>query len=191
MIVCIEGSNCRGKTTLINELTKKYGYSSSKSVPDWFQQYIPFARNLEPKFQRKVYEVGHIAAYMDAQKQARTVLFDRSYISTFIRLFFEENKSIEKCVEDVMNFKYKPDLVVVLVVPFEIVYERYKTIHNGESPNFKFYVYENEVFKHLARKCDNIIIVNNDISMEDNFDKNSNIIHKIVKRKEFINESIK
>ena len=116
MIIYIEGSNCSGKTTLISQLKDKYGYQVSKSVPEWFQNYIPFARSLIPKQQKKVYEVGHISAYEMAKINDSITIFDRSYISTFIRLSYQENKSIIKCIYDIDLFTYKPNLLIILLL---------------------------------------------------------------------------
>lgn len=163
MIIYIEGSNCSGKTTLITQLHDKYGYHVSKSVPEWFQNYIPFARSLSSEHQKKMYEVGHISAYEMARLNDNITIFDRSYISTFIRLSFQENKSVSECVRDIDSFPYKPDLLIVLVVPYDIICERYNNIYNNGIPNYEFYLYENEVFKQIAEKYDNIILSNNNL----------------------------
>lgn len=167
MIIYIEGSNCSGKTTLISQLEDKYGYQVSKSVPEWFQNYIPFSRSLIPEQQKKIYEVGHISAYEMAKLKDGITIFDRSYISTFIRLSYQEKKSVKKCIEDIDSFPYKPDLLIILSEPYEIVCERYKNIHNNELPNYEFYFYENEIYKQIAKKYDNILLVSNN-SLQNN-----------------------
>ena len=54
-IIVIEGSNGAGKTTVIKNMQIRYNFVSSKSVPDWYRKYIPFARNLAPELQKQVY----------------------------------------------------------------------------------------------------------------------------------------
>lgn len=151
MIIYVEGSNCSGKTTFITQLKEKYGYQVSKSVPEWFQSYIPFARTLIPEHQKKMYEIGHISAYEMAKSNDDITIFDRSYISTFIRLSYQEKKSISKCIEEIDLFAYSPDLLIILSAPYEIICERYKNIHNNKLPNYEFYLYENEVYKQILK----------------------------------------
>lgn len=178
MIIYVEGSNCSGKTTLISQLKDKYGYQVSKSVPEWFQNYIPFARNLIPEHQRKVYEIGHISAYETAKLNDCITIFDRSYISTFIRLSYQEKKSISKCIEDIDLFSYKPDLLIILIESYEVICKRYKKIHNNEIPNYEFYLYEKEIYKQIAEKYDNILLVSNNNFQNDNLLENTGKIIK-------------
>lgn len=158
-IIAIEGSNCSGKSTLIDYLVKYYNFKSSKSVPEWFRPYIPFARELQPQIQRKIYEIGHIAAYYNALKEKKCTIFDRCYFSTYIRLSYQESKTVNECVDQIASFHYKPDLIIVLTVPKEIMEQR--LVERNKQFNQDFFEYENSVYLQLSLKYDNIILVDN------------------------------
>lgn len=158
-IIAIEGSNCSGKSTLIDYLVKCYGFNASKSVPEWFRHYIPFARKLPPQVQREIYEIGHIAAYYDALKEKNCTIFDRCYFSTYIRLSYQEGKTVDECVDQIASFRYKPDLVIVLTTSKEILEQRF--IERDEQFNHDFFKYENSVYLQLSLKYDNIILIDN------------------------------
>lgn len=158
-IIAIEGSNCSGKSTLIDYLAKYYDFKTSKSVPEWFRPYIPFARELPPQIQRKIYEIGHIAAYNDAVKEKDYTIFDRYYFSTYIRLAYQETKSINECVDQIASFHYKPDLTIILIVPKEIIEQR--MAERSERFDQGFFEYENSVYLQLSLNYDNIILVDN------------------------------
>lgn len=160
-IVVIEGSNGSGKSTLINYLKDKYDIIVSKSVPEWFRDYIPFARSLNPDEQKKVYEIGHIAAFKDAVKNEKLVIFDRYFYSTIIRLCFEERKTIESCIEEIARFPYKPDFTVYLSVSYDEIIRRLSTRENFGSVDYEFYCYEKEIYLKLSELYDNIVIVDN------------------------------
>jgi thymidylate kinase len=56
-IIVIEGSHCSGKSTTIRSLCSNYDFIESKSVPEWFREYIPYARSKGYEEQMTLYEI--------------------------------------------------------------------------------------------------------------------------------------
>ena len=76
------------------------------------------------KHNTRIDYIGHIAAYYDALKEKKCTIFDRCYFSTYIRLSYQESKTVNECVDQIASFHYKPDLIIVLTVPKEIMEQR-------------------------------------------------------------------
>lgn len=148
MNIYVEGSNCSGKTTLINKLVERYHYKAVKSVPDWFRQYINYARQQEPEIQKNIYEIGHISAYQEV-KQNDIVLFDRSFISTFIRIGFMQKKEIADIINEIEMFGYEPDLLLIVDISFQKMKKRYVEKY-GEFPDYDFFSFEHSIYQKLV-----------------------------------------
>ena len=180
-VIVIEGSNGVGKTTLINNMALTYDFISLKSVPDWYQKYIPFARSLPPEDQKKVYMIGHEANYTSLNNKNNYIL-DRFFYSTIIRLNYEEDMTISNTVSEIMNIKIMPDIIIYLKASKSIVFDRLSK-RNGTYLNDDYYEYENEVFDLLSKKYDRIVIVDNSNTIDATTDE---VIEKLRTNKIFL-----
>ena len=158
-IIVIEGSNGAGKTTVIKNMQIRYNFVSSKSVPDWYRKYIPFARSLAPELQKQVYMIGHEANYLSFNEDENYVL-DRFFYSTIIRLNYELKRSVSDTVNEILKIQILPDIVIYLNTDKKIVLNRLIK-REGFTFDDILFEYENEVFKQLSKKCDTMIIVDN------------------------------
>ena len=180
-IIVIEGSNYSGKSTIIDKIVSDNSdIIPAKSVPDWFREYIPFARTLPPKQQQMIYEIGHIASYMAAKGKEQNIIFDRFYFSTFIRLFYQNQKSEEDCIREIVSFPYKPDMTFALIISYEELLRRHQQRQDVVPIIPKLYHYENEIYLKLEKDLENFIVINND-TKESNCDKM--ILSKIRRKK--------
>ena len=182
-IVVIEGTHYSGKSTTIKYYCENSNFKESKSVPDWFRQYIPYARSLDNFNQKKVYEIGHLAAYYDAKKSESNYMFDRWIFTTIIRLNFADKIPYEKTVEQILNLTIMPDLILILSASEQLIKERAILRDNNFDFNQEFYNYENNVFSTL-KKDKRFVIINNEGNIIDTFEtidnvlSNKNIIEK-------------
>src|SRR5574344_426100 len=97
-IIVIEGSHCSGKSTTIRSLCSNYGFMESKSVPEWFREYIPYARSKGYEEQMIFYEIGHKASYSEARNSIDDFVFDRWVYTTIVRLNYDKGISVEETV---------------------------------------------------------------------------------------------
>lgn len=143
-IIVIEGSNGTGKTTVIKEMQREYNFVSSKSVPEWFRKYIPFARSLTPELQKYVYMIGHKANNLSLDERP-DYIFDRSFCSTIIRLNYELKKSVFETVQEISDVQINSDVIIHLKTNKKLILNRL-TERNCFVFDSLFFEYENEVF---------------------------------------------
>ena len=151
-------------TIEIKNMQIRYHFVSSKSVPDWYRKYIPFARNLAPELQKQVYMIGHEANYLSFNANEDYVL-DRFFYSTIIRLNYELKRSVSDTVNEILEIQILPDIVIYLNTDKKIVLNRLIKRENFIFDDV-FFEYENEVFKYLSQKCDKMIIVDNNNNID-------------------------
>ena len=158
-IIVIEGSNGTGKSTVIKKIKQIYNITDKKSVPDWFREYIDFARKCPLEIQKEIYKIGHDANYFECNKN-EDYIFDRFYYSTVIRINYGLGISIEDTVKEILSFKNIPDILFLLQANVESVERRL-----NDRDNFifdkDFYDYENKVYELLLNKCDIMYIIDN------------------------------
>lgn len=155
--IVIEGSNGVGKTTLIKNMEKKYDFISLKSIPDWYREYIPFARSLEPEIQKQMYMDWH-EANLNSLNEENDYILDRFFYSTIIRLNYKLNIPVEDTVKEILNIKLNPDIVIYLQANKELVINRLSQRENYVFDE-KFFDYENTIFNQLSQIYDRMIIV--------------------------------
>ena len=175
-IVVIEGSNGTGKSTIIKKIKEIYNITDKKSVPNWFREYINFARNCPFEIQKEIYKIGHDANYFECNEN-EDYIFDRYYYSTIIRINYGLDISIEDTVKEILSFKNIPDIIFLLQANLELVEER---LNNRDNFIFDkdFYNYENKVFKLLLNNCDIMYVIDNSGNINSTIDKICNILDK-------------
>ena len=181
-IVVLEGSNGVGKSTIANILSNNEDMILMKSVPDWFQKYISFARSCPLEIQKEIYKIGHEANYYSCLS-CNDYIFDRFIYTTIIRINYELNISVNDTVNEILSYVNIPDLVLVLKATYDEIEKR--LVNRGHtSINFDFICYENEVFEQLSKKSDIIYLIDNSDDIEFVVDEIRDLIDlKIKKRK--------
>ena len=166
-IIVLEGSHCSGKSTAIEYIKNNLNFNVSKSVPNWFREFIPYARSQNSEVQGKIYEIGHMAVYNEAINSKNNYVFDRWQYTTYIRLCYNEMDSIDQTVEKIEKIASRPDMVLIIRSSIDNILkrmiERDKFIHFDEN----FYRFENEVFNILANNDEIFKIIDNNGSTEE------------------------
>ena len=155
-IYVIEGSNGVGKSSIINLLNEKYGIRVSKSVPEWFYQYIPMVRKLPSKQELKFYECAHISAFME-KKDNIAIVFDRSIYSTVIRIFYSDNKTVMETFAYIVQIDIHPKLAFILKTDRNTCKERLNNREVSGKFDEDFFAYENEVYDLMLKYMNNCI----------------------------------
>lgn len=184
-LIIIEGSNGSGKTEVINRITQKYDIIDKKSIPEWYRSEIEFARKCPFDIQKTIYLYGHEANYLECDKELNYI-FDRYAYSTIIRINYELKKKVEETINEILSFKYKADLIIVLKSNKEELKKRLTARCNFDF-NEDFYNYENQIYERLSTICDIMFIVNNDGNIDDTIEIISGIISQNVRVRKKIN----
>lgn len=184
-LIVIEGSNGSGKTEIVNRMTKKYDIIDKKSIPDWYRSEIEFARKCPFDIQKEIYLYGHKANYLECDKE-KNYIFDRYAYSTIIRINYELGKPVEETINEIINYKYKPDLIIVLKSNKEKIKKRLASRYNFDF-NEDFYNYENQIYEYLSTICDIMFIVNNNGDIDDTIEIISSIINQNIRVRKKVN----
>ena len=184
-LIVIEGSNGSGKTEIVNRMTKKYDIIDKKSIPDWYRSEIEFARKCPFDIQKEIYLYGHKANYLECDKE-QNYIFDRYAYSTIIRINYELGKPVEETINEIINYKYKPDLIIILKSNKEKIKKRLVPRYNFDF-NEDFYNYENQIYEYLSTICDIMFIVNNNGNIDDTIEIMSSIINQNIKVRKKVN----
>lgn len=182
-IVVVEGSHCSGKSTTIKELCKRTGFFESKSVPQWFRMYIPYARGMDSDNQLKIYEIGHKAAYYEATQSQEDYIFDRFIYTTIIRLNYDDGISVQETVKQILSFDIHPDVTIILHANLDVIKKRRLERDGTLDFDTKFYQYENEVFE-ILQKYERFVIIDNEIDINNTVDN----ILDVLKNKQIVEE---
>ena len=178
-IIVLEGSNGAGKSTIAKLLSEKYDLISLKSVPDWFREYLTFARKCPLKIQKEIYKIGHDAIYFNCLNSNNYIL-DRFIYTTIIRINFELGVSIKDTIDEILNYKNIPDYIFVLRANTKNIKERLSERVNI-SFDLDFYKYENKVFEQLSKKTDIIYLIDNNDDINNAINSISNILESKIK----------
>lgn len=173
-LIVVEGSNGSGKTNIISRLIEKYDIIDKKSIPDWYRSKIEFARKCTFDIQKEIYLCGHEANYLECDKK-ENYIFDRYAYSTIIRINYELKKQINETINEILNYKNQPDLIIVLKSDKEEIKKRLADRHNFDF-NEDFYNYENKIYEHLSKIFDIMFIVDNNGDIDDTIEIISNIV---------------
>ena len=184
-LIVIEGSNGSGKTEIVNRMTKKYDIIDKKSIPDWYRSEIEIARKCPFDIQKEIYLYGHKANYLECDKE-QNYIFDRYAYSTIIRINYELGKPLEETINEIINYKYKPDLIIVLKSNKEKIKKRLVSRYNFDF-NEDFYNYENQIYEYLSTICDIMFIVNNNGNIDDTIEIISSIINQNIRVRKKVN----
>ena len=184
-LIVMEGSNGSGKTEIVNRMTKKYDIIDKKSIPDWYRSEIEFARKCPFDIQKEIYLYGHKANYLECDKE-QNYIFDRYAYSTIIRINYELGKPVEETINEIINYKYKPDLIIVLKSNKEKIKKRLASRYNFDF-NEVFYNYENQIYEYLSTICDIMFIVNNNGNIDDTIEIISSIINQNIRVRKKVN----
>jgi len=180
-IIVVEGSNGTAKTTVIREMQRYYNFVSSKSVPDWFRKYIPFARSLAPELQKRLYMVGHEANNLLLDKE-QDYIFDRFFYSTIIRLNYKLKKTVFETVEEISDIQINSDIIIYLKTKEKLILSRLMERENFVFDSL-FFVCENDVFNQLSQKYDKMIVVENNGMIDTTVNE---IVNKLQSNKIFL-----
>lgn len=178
-ILVVEGSNGSGKSTVIKDLKSIYNITDKKSVPDWFREYIDFARSCPFPIQKEIYKIGHDANYFDCDKNS-DYIFDRYAYSTIIRINYSLGLSTEDTVKEILAYKKEPDVIFVMHANLDVIEQRLKNRDNFPF-DANYYYYENEVYELLSNEYDKMYLIENNDNIDLTLTKICDIIDKNTK----------
>lgn len=180
-IVVLEGSNGVGKTTIASKICQKYDIVGIKSVPNWFREYIDFARNCPLEIQKEIYKIGHDANYFSCC-ESKNYLLDRFVYSTIIRINYGLGRSVTDTIKEIASYENVPNLVFVIQAGVEEVKRRLNK-RDGTSFDFDYYSYENQIFNQLSEKSDTMYVIDNNGNIDDTADRICHIMQSKIKVK--------
>lgn len=188
MLICIEGMDGVGKTTITKYLSQKYNIPlEEKAVKNLLGLTVEQNNKIKEKLytlysskmQAWYYLMGYMSVIEDSKN--KNLIVDRGFLSTYYFSYDEQNKLIFDVMAQTEGF---PDLTIVLYATIEERISRIKNRNGNDKDLQKTRLYKDNYQKYFeAIKKYNIpsIIINTEfLSMEETQDIISKIVEKIL-----------
>lgn len=157
--IAIEGSNGSGKSTCLSLLNVEYKIPIKKSVSEWFYKYIPDVRDMSPESELYFYRAAHVSSVLDSEDN-RLQIFDRSIISTIIRICYSNKNTVNEAIDIIKNELILPDIVIVLECSADTCISRIKKRNNLDKFDINLGVYEKNIYKELPKIVKHCFYIN-------------------------------